>query len=371
MGLTAVAGWMRALALDGSQQYRIAERVTQPPSLEGLVTAVTLTTHASPEHLCDEAVVGTARHWNGPMAVALFVPGGAGATVEDAAGWIAVAERCVPGFAAKATVAMVLPDDEGRHAGPGPEEAVAAARERLRGAEGGCAAAAAVLGLRAAGGGNYADAALPYPNNLLRNVARRMARGPWFLGLDADMVPLGPGLAAELAAELGAWGGASKRRALVLPAFELREGAALPLGRGEVVAAYNRTVRPFYFAACWKCQRHTGYDEWMRPGAGATYAATWHDPWEPFYAGAVEAVPEHDERFRAYGFNRISQVCEMHMAGFDWRVLRSGYVVHHGFKRPGAFHPTKEQEQERNRMLFRRFKEELKQRYPGRRRCHD
>jgi N-acetyllactosaminide beta-1,3-N-acetylglucosaminyltransferase len=33
----------------------------------------------------------------------------------------------------------------------------------------------------------------------------------------------------------------------------------------------------------------------------------WKDPWEPFYI-ASNNIPFYDERFKQYGFNRISQV---------------------------------------------------------------
>lgn len=70
------------------------------------------------------------------------------------------------------------------------------------------------------------------------------------------------------------------------------------------------------------------------------------------------------------GFNRISQVCETHVAGGRFVVMRDAYLVHDGFKVNGRFHASKEREQAANRKLFRRFKAELKERYPhSDRRC--
>ena len=37
------------------------------------------------------------------------------------------------------------------------------------------------------------------------------------------------------------------------------------------------------------------------------YEVLWRDPWEPFYISRNN-IPQYDERFRQYGFNRISQV---------------------------------------------------------------
>lgn len=61
-----------------------------------------------------------------------------------------------------------------------------------------------------------------------------------------------------------------------------------------------------------------------------------------------------------YGFNRISQVCETHVAGYRFVVLNNGFLVHHGFKKKENFHSSKEMENARNRELFRKFKRELK-----------
>lgn len=103
----------------------------------------------------------------------------------------------------------------------------------------------------------------------------------------------------------------------------------------------------------------------------ATYRASWHEPWEPFYIAETEIIPKFDERFRQYGFNRISQVCAMHMAGFEFAVLRGGLLVHQTQKRVGEFHASKAAEQDRNRIIFRKLKEELKREYPSERRCNE
>ena len=93
------------------------------------------------------------------------------------------------------------------------------------------------------------------------------------------------------------------------------------------------------------------------------------DPWAPH---AALPVPPPSHWPLADGFNRISQVCEMHIAGYAFRVLTGAFAVHDGIKEPTGFHAAKEAEQNANRLLFRKFKEELKRRYaPSLRRCHD
>ena len=58
------------------------------------------------------------------------------------------------------------------------------------------------------------------------------------------------------------------------------------------------------------------------------------------------------------------------MAGYRFSVLTSAFVVHQGFKVQGEFHAKKDEENRRNRLLFRSFKEGLKSKYPSSpRRC--
>ena len=51
------------------------------------------------------------------------------------------------------------------------------------------------------------------------------------------------------------------------------------------------------------------YADWFATGGNSTVAfeVAWKPSWEPFYVSARN-VPEFDERFTNYGFDRISQV---------------------------------------------------------------
>lgn len=69
-------------------------------------------------------------------------------------------------------------------------------------------------------------------------------------------------------------------------------------------------------------------------------------------------------------FMPLPQACELHVAGYKFSVLSSAFVVHMGFKVQGEFHTRKDEENRRNRLLFRSFKEGLKTKYPSSsRRC--
>ncbi|KAM6894162.1 beta-1,4-glucuronyltransferase 1 [Lycodopsis pacificus] len=213
-----------------------------------------------------------------------------------------------------------------------------------------------------------------YPNNLLRNVARGGTESSYILVIDIDMMP-----SADLHQQFMALvftRESTGAEVFVLPAFEIRHARKMPANKAELVQLYQvGEVRPFYEELCPRCQAPTNYSQWVNSHVRETgtmevaHTLTWTDPWEPFYIGP-HTVPLYDESFKQYGFNRISQACELHVAGYRFSVLSSAFVVHRGFKIQGEFHARKDEENKRNRVLFRSFKEGLKTKYPSsNRRC--
>uniref|UniRef100_A0A8C3UH34 Beta-1,4-glucuronyltransferase 1 n=1 Tax=Catharus ustulatus TaxID=91951 RepID=A0A8C3UH34_CATUS len=236
---------------------------------------------------------------------------------------------------------------------------------------GGCRGALA--GLASADPPSY-SLGVPYPGNLLRNVAWQGAR--FVLMVDADVVP-SPGLREGFLELLDPqavqppWA----RTLFVLPAFEVRWGLRSPRSKAELLRLWGAgDARPFYGTLCPRCQAPTDFGRWRAlppsPRLRVAYEVPWRDPWEPFFIAPARGVPPFDERFLQYGFNRISQACELHVAGFRFAVLDGAFVTHRGFKEPGGFHGGREAELGQNRRLFRRFREELRERYRGSaRRC--
>ncbi|XP_015784606.1 beta-1,4-glucuronyltransferase 1 [Tetranychus urticae] len=229
---------------------------------------------------------------------------------------------------------------------------------------------------------NYENEGIPFPNNLLRNVARRNSLTQFVFVIDIDLVPnnnLNYDF-IEFAKENRLFEEETKdeKTIFVVPSYEIDSSLVpdhIPKDKTELMLAVNSGyVRPFYYELCWKCQKYTDYEAWQKeplsPKLDILFEVFWHDPWEPFYISR-NTVPMYDERFRQYGFNRISQVCELHMAGYRFSVLNNPFVIHKGMKRPDSFHKDKDLELEKNRILFRHFKNELKDRYrTSSRRCY-
>ncbi|OQR75873.1 N-acetyllactosaminide beta-1, partial [Tropilaelaps mercedesae] len=220
---------------------------------------------------------------------------------------------------------------------------------------------------------------IAYPVNLLRNVARRNVRSQFVFVVDIDL-QVSQGLHdafLAFAKDNSLFSRADHQEVFVVPAFEAAEHVTPPRNKAELLGLLERgAARPFYAELCHKCHKHTDYEAWTNAPSAldnkleVLYQVSWKDPWEPFFI-AHNSAPLFDERFRQYGFNRISQACEMHIAGYSFAVLNNAFVVHRGLKRSGDFHREKDKDLDRNRLNFRQFKTELKEKYKqSPRRCY-
>ncbi|CAL8378345.1 unnamed protein product [Boreogadus saida] len=347
---------------DSSGQYRVYRNLiksdftsNQALGSEGRSNVLTLCTHTTINNLYHlESLV---QRWQNPLSVAVFAHG---QDVKFATALVFALSFFCPQI--QALVDFHLVCLSGEYASF-PEHD----REHLSGLED-CASVFSRLETHRDKYKNYAiHGNVSYPNNLLRNVARSGTEASYVLVIDVDMAPstdLHPQFLAMIARRPPAGD-----EVFVLPAFEIRHVRKLPASKPELVQLYQvGEVRPFYEELCPRCQAPTNYSQWVNNHArdagplDVAYTLAWVDPWEPFYIGP-SAVPLYDEDFKQYGFNRISQACELHVAGYRFSVLTSAFVVHRGFKVQGEFHAKKDEENKHNRVLFRNFKAALKTKY--------
>ncbi|XP_043538506.1 beta-1,4-glucuronyltransferase 1 [Chiloscyllium plagiosum] len=374
--------------LDPSGRYRLYRDVSRSPvSREAGDLELSLATHSSLHNL--HHLPGLARRWQGPLAVAVFAgPGELSASLQ----LIHNLEGHCPCLRGRVTFTLVTPSGlpekgvapepgGGERQGPGTQDPQVGEPPDPHPA---CRRALAQLRRYSLGRTNYALSAGPYPNNLLRNAARQALPSRHVLVIDVDMLPsagLHPGflrLLDDLTRSAESGPGAD-RTVYVVPALEMRHTRRLPQHKAELQQLYQvAEVQPFYAELCPRCQAPTNYSRWINLPAAATaatstsstgpalrvaYTREWTDPWEPFYISRT-TVPPYDERFEQYGFNRISQACELHVAGYTFAVLDNAFLIHKGFKLASEFHPQKDEENRRNRILFRQFKQDLKLKYP-------
>ncbi|XP_040184813.1 beta-1,4-glucuronyltransferase 1 [Rana temporaria] len=347
--------------LDGSGQYRIYRHLLAREEKAFKVLDLALASHTSLNnvwHLQD-----LVERWNGKISLSLFASSSAQAKVATVL-LFTIAQLC-PSLRQRVSFHLVCQSGD-QAVFPELEDQAEFADLRTCQA---VFAKAAIMGSHIV---NYAGNA-SYPNNLLRNIARAGIGSTTFvLVVDIDMVP-SEGLRSkflDLVAQ-----GVDTHTVFVVPAFEIRHTRRLPGTKEELLRLYQvGEVRAFYEELCPRCQAPTNYSSWLNlPEKSArlamAYVVEWRDPWEPFYIGNKD-VPSYDERFKQYGFNRISQACELNIAGYTFAVLDSAFLVHKGHKLPGDFHSQKDAENKRNRQLYRGFKEELKLKYPdSTRRC--
>ncbi|XP_072345418.1 beta-1,4-glucuronyltransferase 1 [Scyliorhinus torazame] len=370
--------------LDASGRYRLYRDVGGS-RLPGRGVQFSLATHTSVHNLYQ--LPALLRRWQAPLALALFALAG---EVPQAVLAVQRLQLYCPGVQDRVTFTLVTPSglrlpalppaqEDGAEEGLGWDPRLDSDTEPEPHPP--CQRALAPLHRLRLQHRNYDLGNTTYPNNLLRNAAREALPSQHVLLIDMDMLPSG-GLHAHFLDLLTSRRGASSlqeplpdRTLYVLPALEIRHSRRVPWDKAELQRLYQvAEVRPFYSELCPRCQAPTNYSRWINlpaggPGLRVAYTRHWTDPWEPFYISR-STVPPFDERFEQYGFNRISQACELHVAGYSFAVLDNAFLIHKGFKLATEFHPQKDEENRRNRILFRQFKQELKSKYPDSpRRC--
>ncbi|KAL8590087.1 hypothetical protein ACOMHN_034318 [Nucella lapillus] len=284
--------------LDKSGTYHVIDNfVTSEHVVLENAHDITLVTQCSSSHL--HHLVEMSERWKGPVSVAVFTYDDDFAHTVDA---ILHHHFCSDSVFKYVTFHLVFPISRT------PKDlgsAAKAAETRLT-----CSQPP-----RVPAHANYAIEGIEYPHNVLRNLAINYVQTRYVFVVDVDMLPsedLHP-LFQKFLARLESRNGTSLKTAYVVPSFELKQGSSVPSSKEDLLRAWSSlSVRPFYSQLCAKCQRPTDFDRWKNvesraSGLDVAYSVEWKDPWEPFYISRA-SLPLYDERFKQYGFNRISQV---------------------------------------------------------------
>ncbi|XP_075234246.1 beta-1,4-glucuronyltransferase 1 isoform X2 [Lycorma delicatula] len=206
----------------------------------------------------------------------------------------------------------------------------------------------------------------PYPQNHLRNLARKNCQTNYVFLTDVDIIP-----SNNLADELNAFLKETKCKghcAYVIPTFELDERVRFPRNKTDLIRLAGKGLaRPFHQKVFIYNQFATNTSRWMKD-SGPNELHVSHNVtnfeflYEPFYV-APDTVPPHDERFIGYGFTRNSQVYEMHLAGYQFQVLSPVFSCHWGLQVRNSRPSWREAQNSRNRRNFDGFKREIFARY--------
>ncbi|XP_053599810.1 beta-1,4-glucuronyltransferase 1 isoform X2 [Plodia interpunctella] len=209
----------------------------------------------------------------------------------------------------------------------------------------------------------------PYPQNHLRNLARTSCQTPYVFLVDVDIVP-----SRDMTESLNKFLKSTPKCRLcayVVPTYELDKRVAnFPANKTELLRlSKNKLAIPFHRKVFIYNQYASNFSRWEQSGGNESSdthishnVTNFELLYEPFYV-APDTVPAHDERFLGYGFTRNSQVYEMFLIGYQFKVLSPIFTIHWGLQGRKSRPLWREKQNEKNRKNFETFKRELFARY--------
>ncbi|XP_017773890.1 PREDICTED: beta-1,4-glucuronyltransferase 1 [Nicrophorus vespilloides] len=208
----------------------------------------------------------------------------------------------------------------------------------------------------------------PYPQNHLRNLARKNCHSGHVFLTDVDIVP--SDLLAEKLDGFLKKASCTKLCAYVIPTYELDNRIRFPPNKTELVRLASKGLaRPFHHKVFIYNQFATNFSKWQTGANEESQEVHISHPvtnfeflYEPFYV-APDTAPPHDERFIGYGYTRNTQVYEMYVAGYEFLVLSPIFTVHWGLQVKRSRPPWREHQNNQNRKLFDTFKREVFAKY--------
>ena len=184
---------------------------------------------------------------------------------------------------------------------------------------------------------SYSLGNVKYPNNLLRNVGINAAKTTHVIVVDIDILPsmnLREHFKQFQHKQINLGDESYTKTVYVLPAFEIMSSRTqVPHTKSTLVELVKRGfARSFYEDVCQKCQYNTDYKRWnnlpIPSSLEVGFEVMWKDPWEPFYIGPKD-LPLYDERFKQYGFNRISQVRTVFSLYLNLLIMLTLHFIQH------------------------------------------
>lgn len=347
---------------DSRRKYKTHDHVFSGPRYSFLTSKqpMCLATQTSVDRLF--WLTQQARYWTAPMSVAVFTPD---VEYAIAQAYLTYLVTCFPFIGEKATFHFTYPQD---HL---PKDLPIV----IDNLDTKCDQPLAVLKELLKHRNNKMMAwreRMPYPQNILRNVARKNCGTEWVLLADVDIVPI-PELAAGLNDFLNSpVANKCKKCAFVIPTYEIDEHSPLPHNRTSLLKLSSKgKARPFHHKVFVHNQHATNFSRWEareQQFRGETTVTVSHPVtnfeffYEPFYISRDD-VPMHDERFLGYGFTRNTQVYEMFVGGYSFQVLTPIFSLHWGMQVKRNRPAWREKQNNANRRLFEGFKREVFARY--------
>jgi hypothetical protein len=181
---------------------------------------------------------------------------------------------------------------------------------------------------------------LPYPNNVLRNIAQRNIESNYFLLMDVDFIP-SPGTYQHLKQSLENdlfWTKLRNNTVFVLPAFEVfaKDDDSLatldmvPTTKKELKQKLDRQEMATFHHYFPPGHYPTNYTKWFEPNTlnEFSYPIKYMKRFEPYVVAYKRGIPDFWDGFRGFGFNAATWFWELHLAHFQFEVIRDFFLVH-------------------------------------------
>ncbi|KAM0724864.1 Beta-1,4-glucuronyltransferase 1 [Formica fusca] len=326
---------------------------------------VCLATQSSVEKL--HSLVQVALHWTGPMSVALYAAGDE--EFEVLQRYLVYLRRCYESIRERVIFSLAVP----RMRPPKKQPRVFELPDIID-----CAKPEATLNefaRRISSEQTNWRIRNVYPQNHMRNLARKNCQTDYVFLTDVDIVP-----SFNLTAALDEFLRSDNcdKCAYVIPTYELDTRMRFPQNKTELIRlARKGLARPFHQKVFIHNQFATNFTRWLQDVSpthkyhenvrtGKIYVS--HDVtnfeflYEPFYV-AKDIAPSHDERFMGYGYTRNTQVYEMYVTGYQFKVLSPVFTGHWGLQTRKSRPAWRERQNSANRKQFETFKKEVFARY--------
>ncbi|KAI5733099.1 hypothetical protein M8J76_007657 [Diaphorina citri] len=207
-----------------------------------------------------------------------------------------------------------------------------------------------------------------YPQNHLRNLARKNCQTYYNYLTDIDIIP-SYNILDELDIFFKKSGQDKCRKCVyVIPTFELDHRVKYPKSKSDLLRLCRKKLaQPFHHRIFIYNQYATNFSRWENTTNDdrihiSHEVTNFEFLYEPFYI-SVDTVPPHDERFIGYGYTRNSQVYEMFIAGYTFKVLSPVFNCHWGLLTKKQRPPWREVQNNYNRLLMDDFKREVFAKY--------
>jgi len=335
---------------------------TSWPSLS-MSRALCLGAQTSTDRLYE--VVELVKHWSGPMSIAVFVPG---IELAIATRYIQYLRSCHHQIENQVAFHLTYPV---QHQGVLFDPALQGLWEEVGSMD--CKEPKQVLqyllGVRTKEMLDWRES-YPYPQNLLRNLAKNGCQTNYTYIPDIDMVPT-PGMDTQLETFIKKQEERNNctKCAYVIPTYEISSNSThLPSNKTELLQfVKNKQARQFHQALYSINQKSSNLKKWEKiPEAEeldiAYKVEKYIFKYEPLYIARGD-TPAFDERFIGFGMTRNTQVYEMYVAGYSFYLLNNAFTTHWGFQTIKTRPEWRARQQEKNNARFDEFAKEVSAHY--------